>query len=118
MRENRRHFMQKEFPTAVQIDMIRYEIKMSEEPVLLDGRECGGLIEYNAARIRLSAKAIHGERVKQVLMHEIVHGLLHERQIEELIKEDRLEDFVDALSRALVGFLRDNPKMIGFYTAE
>lgn len=110
--------MQKEFPTAVQIDMIRYGIEMSETPVLLDGRECGGMIEYNNARILISAKAIRGERVKQVLMHEIVHGLLHERQIEELIKEDRLEDFVDALSRTLVGFLRDNPKMIEFYTVE
>lgn len=109
--------MQKENPTSVQIDMIRYGIKMSEDPVVLDGRECGGLIEYNNARILLSAKAIRGERVKQVMMHEIVHGLLHERQIEELVNDDRLEDFVDALSRAFVGFLRDNPQMIEFYTA-
>lgn len=110
--------MQKEIPVSVQIDMIRYAIEKSEEPVLLDGRECGGLIEYNNARILLSTKAIRGERMKQVLMHEIVHGFLHERQIEELVKDDRMEDFVDALSRAFVGFLRDNPKMIEFYTVE
>ena len=91
-------------PNKVRIGSMVYDVIQSEEPLLLDGRECSGKISYVAGKIyiRKPCEEFAEASVEQTLQHEILHGILEERGIEDMIQPECLEDFVDQLARGLL----------------
>lgn len=99
------------FPSSVVIGSTTYTVRLAEEPLLLDHRECFGLIEYNVQRISVSAAAAEDRRWV-TLWHEIFHGFVEERGL--TLDGEQEEQIVEAFARSMHQFLRDNP---GLFTA-
>lgn len=95
----------------VKIDQVTYAVSETAGPILVDSRVCRGAITYGTNKIELLAT--EGESQKQVtLMHEIVHGIVYERNLEKYIKGDENEDFTDEMARAIMQLIRDNPELV------
>ena len=98
---------------TVMVDAARYSVEKTFDTIIVDGRICNADVDYNRARIRLSGKAdVLGEgREAQVLMHEIVHAMLHERARTEEAED---EELVDALAAGFVNLVRQNLELVEF----
>ena len=94
----------------VRIDTAEYAVKVVDEPILLDGRDCAGIIDYVKTEIKL--KEDIAEKRLDVLMHEIVHGILIERNINDKIPTDDLELVVDEFAKGMLNVMRDNPDLL------
>lgn len=94
----------------VRIDTAEYAVKVVDEPILLDGRDCAGIIDYVKTEIKL--KEDIAEKRLDVLMHEIVHGILIERNINDRIPADDLELVVDEFAKGMLNVMRDNPDLL------
>lgn len=94
----------------VRIDTAEYAVKVVDEPILLDGRDCAGIIDYVKTEIKL--KEDIAEKRLDVLMHEIVHGIFIERNINDKIPADDLELVVDEFAKGMLNVMRDNPDLL------
>lgn len=94
----------------VMIDAVKYCIEMTDERIIVDGKECGADVDYNLALIKLSNKV--GEGAKPAfLMHEIFHALLNERGLYE---ESNNESLMDELASGVINLIRHNPDLVEY----
>ena len=99
-------------PESVMIDAVRYAILRVKEPLLLEGRECNAMVEYNTAQIKMLEDGNIGEGNKaKLLIHEIVHAILFERGLTEHAGD---EELVSELAAGFVNLVRANPQLIAF----
>lgn len=98
-------------PKTIQIDSVTYDVEMSDNPLVLDGQECLGTIDYNNGLISLNSEKVGYRVLPKVLMHEIMHGIVVERGI--TIKGDE-ENIIDELAIGIINLIRQNPKLINF----
>lgn len=95
-------------PNSVMIDTTRYDIETTDENIIVGGRECSGDISYWEGRIRVAASM--GNTVKQqTLMHEIVHGIMHRRGLDDYRTDEKL---VDQLANGFINLIRANPELV------
>lgn len=90
---------------TVRVDGITYKIERVEN--LLDDtgdKRLSGQIKYEDSVIQIDAR-LKSQWERQVLWHEIFHGIIEQRGI-EVKDEDRT---VDQLAYAIMQVLRDNP---------
>lgn len=95
--------------TKVKIDTVIYDVEVTAELIIVDGRECKGSIAYDENKIKIS-NSIGAGQAKVTLMHEIMHGMIFERGIS--LKESSEETSVDELGKAMLQVIRDNPQLI------
>ena len=96
------------------IDAVNYRIKETTEIIVLNGSECGAMVEYDKALIIIRNDECLGEGAKaKTLMHEIVHAILHERGMAE---ESENETLVKELAAGIVNLIRWNPQLVTFIT--
>jgi Zn-dependent peptidase ImmA (M78 family) len=96
-------------PSKVKFDATTYDVEITERILIVNGRECKGMIDYDAGMISLSSQA--SESVSRVtLMHEITHGIMHERGLD--FKEDNDECLVDEIARGFMEVMRANPELV------
>lgn len=96
----------------VLIDAVEYEIKRTDEPIIVDGQQCWASVDYVKAQIKMRNRNIVGAgREPRLLMHEVVHALLHARGFYD---EANNEELVEALAGGVVNLIRDNPKLVEF----
>lgn len=80
-----------------------------KEPILVDGKQCLGVINYDDGTIAISKNE---ENTKPVtLMHEAVHGILYSRGFNDESMDEKL---VDGVSRGVIQLIRDNPQLIKY----
>ena len=97
---------------TVMIDAVRYAILRVKEPLILEGRACNAVVEYNTAQIKMLEDGNIGEgNAAKLLMHEIVHALLFERGMTEAAAD---EELVSELAAGFVNLVRANPSLIAF----
>lgn len=95
-------------PNSVMIDATRYAIETTNEKIILDGRECSGDISYWGGKIRVDAST--GDTVKQqILMHEIVHGIMYSRGLGDYRTDEKL---VEQLASGFINLIRTNPELV------
>lgn len=87
---------------AIRIGGVDYDV--IDDPVLTDVQLCGQ-IRWLRCQIAV-APGVHPQARVQILLHEIVHGILHNAGIDE-----QPENTVDAIAHGLIQVLRDNPKL-------
>ena len=92
-------------PNTVRIGSVDYAVELSENPIVLDYKQCNGLIDFSQSKIVLASKTLEQQQLEITFLHEIVHGMLHDRNLEE---QDN-EQLVEALAYALHQLIRDNP---------
>lgn len=91
-------------PETVRIGSIDYKIELTKAPIVLDYKQCNGIIDYTQSKIILDSNTLEQQQLELTLLHEIVHGMLHDRGLEEQSNEP----LVDAIAYALHQLIRDN----------
>lgn len=91
----------------IRIGGVDYEVV--DDPVLTDVQLCGQ-IRYLRCQIAV-APGIHPQAKVQILLHEIVHGILHNAGIDE-----QPENMVDAIAHGMMQVIRDNPDLSNLET--
>lgn len=91
---------------AIKIGSMTYSVKITNEPIILNHQECKGIIEYDDLTIKISNK-IAKQRQEETFIHEILHGIIHERN---LILEDE-EMIVEEISKCLYQVIKDNKEI-------
>lgn len=95
-------------PNTVKIDGMNYTIKLTNETIMNeDYKVLLGRINYNLCEIVLDGNA-NEQTIKATLMHEIVHGIMKERNIDMQTEE---ETFIDEIAKGFYNLLNDNPDM-------
>ncbi|WP_315168710.1 hypothetical protein [Metaclostridioides mangenotii] len=75
----------------VKIGALTYTIERTEDPIILNNKLCSGMIDYSTLTIKIDSKL--DEQVQnEVLIHEITHGIIMDRNLiledEEMIVEE------------------------------
>lgn len=101
-------------PASIKIDNITYAIKSVPGLVADDdpNESLLGCVSYSDAIIKISNQ--NKDSAVNTIMHECVHALAFERNIDDLIKDKDLETVVDCVAKAFVQIIRDNPELIDF----
>jgi len=91
----------------VKINGIVYKINASTDLVMLDNRRCFGDISYSDAIIRIDTD-FNIQVQHETLLHEILHGIIEDRQYEV----DDEEKLCETFSKSLYQIIRDNKKLM------
>lgn len=94
-------------PRKVRISGADYEVVVKPGPVLVDGRQCCGSIEYEELRINIDSSFGAKARHCQTFLHEVLHGIARDRQLDFGDADE--EVIVEAFARGLYQVLEDNP---------
>ena len=86
-----------------------YDVQVTSDKIIVDGRDCLGSIDYNRNLIRIS-DWVGESAAKVTLMHEVVHGILFERGTD--FKEHNEEYVVDEIARGFMEVTRANPDLV------
>jgi hypothetical protein len=95
-------------PSKVKIGIYEYDIVETDKPLLLNGRECSGIIHYNDLKIEIKSDMPKQKKV-QSLWHEIFHGITKDWDVN--LNGDE-EDAVDRLATGVIQVLKDNPLLL------
>lgn len=102
-------------PGKIKIDTIVFDV-IPKYPVINGntGRELvAGQISYQEGIIEISTNRSI-DNLKQTLLHEVVHGILKTRGVENLIPEDVRENVVEGFATGLLQVIRDNPRLMDY----
>ena len=95
-------------PKRVRIGGIDYTIKHVPRLVSADGDLCNGLFDSNRSVIELNSEnELSQGRIEQVLIHEILHGIVFTTGLN---LEDE-ETTVNVLAKGLYQVIKDNPSL-------
>lgn len=92
-------------PSKVKIGSITYETVKTDKPLLLDSKECTGIIRYDEAIIELKQNR-NEQNIEQTWWHEVIHGITRERGLDW---GENNELYTDELAKALHALMIDNP---------
>ena len=92
----------------VRIDTVYYSI-IQEDKLIVEGKEAFGCIDYRKKIIKINPDISEDQEIQQTLWHEIIHGIMHERNL-DLLKTDE-ETCVDELSKGIYQVILDNPEI-------
>lgn len=93
---------------GLKIGGLTYDLQLLDSSPKLNGEELLGLIDYDRQEIYIS-NAQHIETKLVTILHEILHGIVHDRNLPVGGNE---EDIVDGLSRGIYQILVDNPRLV------
>jgi hypothetical protein len=97
-----------QIPKRVRIGGIDYAIKHVPRLVSADGDLCNGLFDSNRSVIELNSEnELSQGRIEQVLIHEILHGIVFTTGLN---LEDE-EITVNVLAKGLYQVIKDNPQL-------
>lgn len=96
----------------VRIDAVDYDISHTKEALLVSNMACKGRIDYDKNLIEITTDEVGENQQALTLMHEIVHGIVHERGITNLIADKDQETVVDQFAKGVTNLIRDNPELI------
>jgi hypothetical protein len=92
-------------PDKVKIGYKEYEIIKVDYPILVNGKECYGSIDYNTYVIKING-TFKDNHQEATFWHEVLHG------IDEMHNGNKLEEpDIELLSKGLFMFFKDNPDL-------
>lgn len=98
-----------EIPSKVRIGSIDYTVQYTDNTICVDHKECYADINYNEKIIRLGKNLQDKQGEEVTLLHEILHGIVYERNFSYENNTD--EDITEELARGLHQIIRDNPEL-------
>ena len=96
-------------PEKVRIGSRDYDVKLTDETLVLNGRECLGIIDCDNTEIKVSKSIQSKQKQEQTFLHELVHGIIKERNLD--LQNSDEETIVDEIALGLHQVIRDNPKI-------
>ncbi len=92
-------------PNKIKIGGMEYQVNITDKPIIINNdANYGGCIYYNKNEIQI-CEDLAEEKKKQVFWHEVLHGIVCDRNIDLGDKEEMV---VDMLSYGILAFLKDN----------
>jgi len=91
---------------SIKISPITYEVKVVERLIGDSNKKLDGQITYSTPTIELD-RNLSPVMQRQVLWHEIVHGILTQAGRQDEVSEG----VVDALAYGILGVVEDNPEI-------
>lgn len=91
----------------VRIGSMYYNIKLTDETLVLNGRECKGMIDYEFHEIKINNKVHDSQGQEQTFLHELIHGIIRERNLD--LENSNEETIVDEIATGLHQIIKDNP---------
>jgi hypothetical protein len=92
-------------PEKIKIGYLEYDINTTDKILVLNARECSGLIHYEDVIIEInSIRSIQSQ--EQIFWHEILHGIINDRDIELGENEEKI---IDNLAKGIYALMKDNP---------
>lgn len=98
-----------EIPSKIRIGSVDYDVKLTDEVLVLNSQQCKGTIDFEFNEIKISNSVQDIQNQEQTLLHELIHGMVHDRKID--FKNMDEESIVDGLALELHQVIRDNPNM-------
>lgn len=93
-------------PDKVIIGCYEYLVLETDDPIIVDHRECVGEIDYRAKVIRIKKSGISEQLKEQTFWHEVIHGIFEYRIINPE-KQDE-ETTTEELARGIYGLMKSN----------
>lgn len=87
-----------------------YKIQNEKDSFVEAGKAIDGGINYSQSLIRVARDNKSKQYADTTLIHEIVHGIIEEYNVE--IPEE--EKFTEGFSKGLYQVLKDNPKLVEY----
>ena len=103
--------LKKDLPNQIKISAINYLVIPSKNKCFLNGRECYAMINFDSHVINIDTSLQTVEGMKQSLIHEILHGIVRDRDIEIKNEEKVVESFAKGLYQLFV----DNPLFLNCF---
>ena len=97
----------------VRIDTQDYDINIADGPIVVNNELCDGSISLPDCVIMLNKEC--KARYRQILMHELIHGIMMERRFDNLVGEENKEMIVEQMALGMVNLLNDNPKLVNYF---
>ena len=97
-----------QIPKQVRIGSIDYDVVDPGEAILFNGQQCYGMIDFVDSQIYLDTTIQGKQKLELTFLHEVVHGMLQSRSLDEAAANETL---VDEIAIALHQLIRDNPKI-------
>ncbi len=94
-------------PNKLRIGSCDYRVLLTEDNLVLDGKQCHATINYHTHEIEICTKFRDKQLSEISLLHELFHGIIAERNIEV----ENEESIVEELARGLHQVIRDNPEI-------
>lgn len=94
-------------PNNVRIGSSDYEIHRTINPIIMDGKACFGTIDYDFGIINLNESIQGQQQLEKTFLHEVLHGMFREQNIE--IENE--EEIVEKLAISLYQLIRDNQEL-------
>ena len=94
------------FPSKINISGMEYEVILSEEPLFYGTSRAYGHINFDNKKIMIDKTLRDSQGHMQTLLHEIVHGIIYDRDID--FKVDSEEAIVDQLANGIYQVFKDN----------
>lgn len=91
----------------LRIGSVDYDVIYTDENIVLNSRECKGMIDYEFHQVKINNKIQDLQGQEQTFLHELVHGIVRERNL-DLVNSDE-ETIVDEIAIGLHQVIRDNP---------
>lgn len=94
------------------IKIANINFAFSEEDGLTtsDGHGAYGLCSHQDLTIKIEKKFPSEEKRKEVLLHEVIHGVIDMYDIQ--VPEDKMESLVVVLARGMMQVFQDNPELV------
>ncbi|WP_185903784.1 hypothetical protein [Hathewaya massiliensis] len=96
-------------PEKVRIGSMDYDVKLTDETLVLNGRECLGVIDYDNTEIKISKSIQSNQKQEQTFLHELMHGIIRERNLD--LQNSDEETIVDEIATGLHQVIRDNQEI-------
>lgn len=93
-------------PEIIRIGSCDYSVEFTSSPIVVDRKECNAAIHYDTHHIEIRNTETDFQSNEISFLHEVVHGIMHERNLE--LPEDEREMFVEGMARGLHQIIRDN----------
>jgi len=95
-------------PKKVRVNGVDYPIEITKDPILVEHRECLGAVTYYKHIIQIKKGDDVDEQQRcETLLHEIIHVILDDREID--FEDD--ESIAEQFARAWYQIIEDNPTM-------
>lgn len=96
-----------QIPNKVRIGSCDYSVEFTENNLVAHGRECYATIQYDQHKININKNLGDNQKNELNFLHELFHGIIHERNLEV---EDE-ECIVEELARGLHQVIKDNKEI-------
>lgn len=93
-------------PDFIRIGCFTYEVILTDDPLIVEGHECSGMIDYKNNQIKIKKSGISNQQKEQTFWHEVIHGIINYRRFTP--NKVDLEVCVEELALGIYGIIKAN----------